>query len=716
MAKPNLVITSHKLNLTMLQRQCFFFLGTFFILTISFSQQSPVPVDQSIQSTSSIIETNLTSKDSLRVKPSVGVEQPKDSLRKKSKFIAVKKEEVPVDTIATIDMYEIFHYDKSVGHVDTTLTIQKEYRNNYLRRDYFELLPFVNMGHAFNRLGYDFTEGSLQPQMGARSKHFSYFEIEDINYYRLPTPLTELFFRTTMEQGQLSDALISLNTSPQFNLAIAYRGMRSLGKYVNQRSSNEALRLSMNFQTKNERYKAKAHYVSQTLSNQENGGITDESIGLFESGDPDFIERGVVEVKLRTPENRLRGKRSFLDHHYWLVQANGESGTEWSVGHRIQHESKFYNYTDTEQSSYFGSLVAQAGQDEQVHWKILKNRVETTLANPTLGRLTAGLEYSTIDYFFRLAEEAPLEEHPTSLMAEQTFLNADYAFNWRGFDFVAHFNKTITGERLSDIISLEGRLRFNPDAYFEGKFSFVNKSPDFNFMRYRSNYTQYNWYNPSLENEKITSLSATLSHQRWGTLSGWLQRLTNYTYYNQIYADTASQDLITPDVLLTEVVQNNAAVNYLKLRYQSTYSLWKFALTTTAQYQKILNDNVSDQSQQAEVINVPEWNVRTTLSFSSDMFKKALFLQTGITGQYFSAYYADQYNPLLGDFMRQDRHTIGEFPRIDLFVNAKIQQTRLYFKYEHINSTLTGYDFYSAVGYPYRDRIIRFGIVWNFFQ
>ncbi len=48
-----------------------------------------------------------------------------------------------------------------------------------------------------------------------------------------------------MEQGQLSDALITLNVNPNFNFAIAYRGMRSQGKYVNQRSNNEAFRYSL---------------------------------------------------------------------------------------------------------------------------------------------------------------------------------------------------------------------------------------------------------------------------------------------------------------------------------------------------------------------------------------------------------------------------------------------------------------------------------------
>ena len=53
---------------------------------------------------------------------------------------------------------------------------------------------------------------------------------------------------------------------------------------------------------------------------------------------------------------------------------------------------------------------------------------------------------------------------------------------------------------------------------------------------------------------------------------------------------------------------------------------------------------------------------------------------------------------------------------IDLFVNAKIQQTRLFLKAEHFNSTFSGNNFYSSPAYPYRDFIIRFGLVWNFFN
>jgi hypothetical protein len=33
-----------------------------------------------------------------------------------------------------------------------------------------------------------------------------------------------------------------------------------------------------------------------------------------------------------------------------------------------------------------------------------------------------------------------------------------------------------------------------------------------------------------------------------------------------------------------------------------------------------------------------------------------------------------------------------------------------------INSSFSGYNYYVSPGYPYRDFVIRFGLVWNFFS
>ena len=104
------------------------------------------------------------------------------------------------------------------------------------------------------------------------------------------------------------------------------------------------------------------------------------------------------------------------------------------------------------------------------------------------------------------------------------------------------------------------------------------------------------------------------------------------------------------------------------------------------------------------------------VSLNSFLFNNSLFLQTGITFNFFTKFYADYYNPLLSEFVTQNYKEIGEYPRFDFFVNATIQQTRIFIKVEHLNSSFTGYDYYSDPFNPYRDLSVRFGVVWNFFE
>jgi hypothetical protein len=154
-------------------------------------------------------------------------------------------------------------------------------------------------------------------------------------------------------------------------------------------------------------------------------------------------------------------------------------------------------------------------------------------------------------------------------------------------------------------------------------------------------------------------------------------------------------------------IQYNGIIDLLKIKLNRSISIGKFSFDSSLLFQKSISN---------DIINVPKIVTRNTIYFSSDLFKKALFLQTGFGVKYFSKYYMNGYDPLLSELYIQREKEIGDFPLIDFFINAKIQQTRLYFKFEHLNSSLTGYNFYSAPNYPFRDFTFRFGLVWNFFM
>ena len=170
--------------------------------------------------------------------------QNKRPLNVKNNTPKVEQESgLKIDTIATIDKYKIITLKNDTTFVDTSLTIQKEYKFNYLRKDNFGLLPFANEGSTYNTLQYSLNNINPFPEFGFSGKHFNYMQVDDIKYYNVATPMTELYFKTVMEQGQMIDAFITLNTSERLNFAVGYRGLRSLGKYVNQLSSNGNLDL-----------------------------------------------------------------------------------------------------------------------------------------------------------------------------------------------------------------------------------------------------------------------------------------------------------------------------------------------------------------------------------------------------------------------------------------------------------------------------------------
>lgn len=224
--------------------------------------------------------------------------------------------------------------------IDTTLTIAKDYKFNYIRKDNFELLPFANQGQTYNRLGYNFNNNSLFPAIGANAKHYNYYKVEDVYYYDVPTPTSEFMYRTGMEQGQVLDGFLTMNTSRQFNFSVAYKGLRSLGKYRNSLASHGNFRTSINYHSKNNFYSLKAHYMSFDLLNNENGGLTEASIAYFENDDPNYTDRGRLEVNYVDANNMFEGKRYFLDHHVTLFSK--ENKTE-KHNNEISVKFKAYN-------------------------------------------------------------------------------------------------------------------------------------------------------------------------------------------------------------------------------------------------------------------------------------------------------------------------------------------------------------------------------------
>lgn len=607
--------------------------------------------------------------------------------------------------------YKIISLQRDTTFVDTTLSIKKEYDYNYLRKDIFGLMPFPNEGQAYTTLNFGLTKFNPFPEFGFKGKHFAYQEVNDIKYYSVATPLTELYFKTVMEQGQNVDAFITLNTSKNFNFSIAFKGLRSLGKYINQLSSSGNFRFTSSYFTTNKRYAIDFHYTGQDILNGENGGLTQPQD--FEDGDPAYKNRPRLQVYLTDAKNFMKGKRFFVNHNFRINPKDAENNLY--VTHQLNLEHKFFEYNQATLPSTIGtngtpfnkfgkSLVPSKIVDQTIYDR-LYNKVGVVYENKTLGKFQFFIENFNYKYYYETERTVTTINagvttsitYPTQLKETINTVGGQYDYRKNKWNGTATLSNSISTQPMRNF---DASLTYtiNPKNNLSFQYQNISKLPNYNYRLYQSSYDRYNWSN-SFSNEKINNIIITANTQ-YVNASVQLTNLKDHLYF--------SNDTTVVNVQLVSPKQYTGTINYLSLKVSREFKYRKWALDNTFLYQKV--------AQTDAILNVPQLTLRNTLYYSDEVFKKAMFLQTGITINYFTKFYADDYNPVLAEFFVQNKQQIGAFPMLDFFINARVKQTRIYLKAEHFNSSFTGNKYYSAPNLPYHDFMIRFGLVWNFFQ
>ncbi len=603
---------------------------------------------------------------------------------------------------APMTSYRLITLERDTTFVDTSLTIKKEYEYNYLRKDNFGLLPFLNEGQTYTTLQYSLNQFAPFPEIGYKGKHFNYDQPNQIKYYSVATPLTDLYFKTVMEQGQSLDALLTVNTSEQFNFSLSYKGLRSLGKYINQLSSTGNFRFTTNYHTKSKRYLIYAHFTGQDFLNGENGGITTPED--FESKNADFKQRPRLEVYLNDAKSFLKGKRVFFDHHFRINPTQGNNNLY--ITHQFNFENKFFEYNQPTLASTigditvnrFGDSYASNGINDQVRYNRMYNKVGAIYENKTLGSFQFYLDDFRYNYYYNTVVLLENQAIPSSINDKINDFGAQYEYRKNKWKGKFSYTNSITNQSLSN---LEGKLSytFNAKNSIDFQYQNTNKLPDHLYNLHQSSFVAYNWFN-NFKNEKINSIQVNANTQ-WASASLQVSNFDNFLFY--------SDDSVIENVQLISPKQYEKSIQYVSLKVNKEIKYWKLALDNTLLYQKV--------AQEDDVLNVPQIVTRNTLYFSGYFFTRALYLQTGVTYNYFTKYYANGYNPVITDFYSQNKQKIGDFANFDFFVNARVRQCRIFLKAEHFNSAWGSRNtFYSAPNYPYRDFIVRFGLVWNFFQ
>ncbi|MDG4950262.1 putative porin [Weeksellaceae bacterium KMM 9724] len=620
-------------------------------------------------------------------------------------ILAGNQENRPADSLKiynpSIGDYNYWTTKKSKRVLDTILNIDNFYKQNVYQQDLFDKQQFPNLGQALNPLSPVDISDNLQ--LLPLGKSFMYMKEEDIKYYDVKTPITEFILENGLKEGQFLSTTFAHNVHSRWNYAIQYRYLKSQGRYLNSLANNSNFVFSTNYKTKNNRYHLQANFVTHDLNNQENAGLTDESIIDFITDNPNFSNRERMYINMQSAQSLFDERRIHLDHQFGLLSFNKSNDSIASdnfpiyLKHELNYKHQAFQYLERGRESYYDSDVLEGARSNRKKFDELENKV--SLGYQWSDRITVegGLLHQMKELYFD--ENLALENYtiPASIKENRIGLQAKLNFDWsESIDLNADAFYT-TGDHFGDQYQLNANIRLSPFTGYllEGGLKLNSSMPSLNYFAHQSFYEDFNSYNPNFENQNTQELYAELSSQKIGL--SVFGKILNQN--NPVYIDSNFQ-----------VEQLEGASNYFSIGAREHYRFGKFGIDAQAQYQKVLDND--------HVLPLPSILARGTVYYNTWEFKNHAHIQTGLTLRYYSKFNSREFFPIMNEFVLQGENAreIGNYPQLDLFFNMRVDRMRFYIRGENLNSFFQRGEYFSTPLQPARDFKIQVGIHWFLFS
>lgn len=269
-----------------------------------------------------------------------------------------------------------------------------------------------------------------------------------------------------------------------------------------------------------------------------------------------------------------------------------------------------------------------------------------------------------------------------------------------------HFNVLgelrTTGKQWGEF-NVEGWARFDipvkRDSLSIKAYGFVrNEQPSFYYRHYHA---QNAWWDNDLSNIFRFRVGGELKW--WKTrLKVNFENITNYTHF-------ASRLDMAPGYLTrygVDVVQAPGSIQVLDATLCQDFSIgplrWENELTI-------------QQSTNQDHLPLPLFSAYTNL-YLKFRIAKVLNTEIGADLRFFTKYYAPDYSPIIGQFASQStesRTKIGGYPWVNVYINFLLKRARFFVMLSHVNYA-SGGNYFLVPHYPTNDRLLRFGISWNF--
>lgn len=546
----------------------------------------------------------------------------------------------------------------------------------------------------------------------------------NFEWYNTRIPFTQVAYHTGSagETGQDNlSATFSANINKQIEVGGGINYVTGKGQYNHQADKEFSYRLFTSYM--GERYQIQAAFNHYDYIAAENGGIANDDFIL----DPASVQGGDTKVDARTiPTNlskafsHLIGHDLYVTHRYNLghykeiIESEEDSSyiEEFvpvsSIVHTLTYEGashRFVNQSSQEDHSFFkNTYLTYDGTNEVSSYWALANTVGLTIHEGLSKYFPMGLgAYATyevrkfnqvVDTFPQSSSLTPMPDHNIAAQTTQHAL-------WIGGQLWKRQGSWLTYEANARVglvdavmgdIDITGKIGtkipvWNDTLSIQGNVLFKNTTPSFFYKQYISNH--FIWDNDFGKTRRLR-VGGEISFPKTGThIHAGFENIQNYIYFDQECLPRQESNNIQ---VISATLRQNFKVSIFHLDLEGTYQL----------------------SSNQGVLPLPTFSAYGNFYLLFPI-AKVLHLQVGVDCNWYSAFKAPAYQPALISRYNQDEIEIGNYPFMNVYVNAKLKKARFYIMYSHFNQGLFGGNNYFTIPhYPLNPAMLQLGVSVDF--
>ena len=383
---------------------------------------------------------------------------------------------------------------------------------------------------------------------------------------------------------------------------------------------------------RDERFELFLNHFANTYEQQNNGGITTDTVFDNEL----FDVRFAVPIHLEAAETRDQDRAYSLVANYKLSGPDSIQTESSGLGlqYKMQRNRRIFRYSDDSPpfSGYYGTfLTDDRGVRHFTDYRRLANEFNVNFAGKKPGQLfSAGLK----NVIHRIAHE-PLTDRLTEWFVQGRLdwsLKERFALRSEG---QLGINKESTTYLLRALLTID----LNNAGLFEARISINQRAPS--QVEQQLFISQVELWDNDFKNVLVNHLQATYRLPRINlSLEGGQVLVSNGIFFDQS--------------AIPQQLGGTAAMTYLRAR--KSFKLGSFVSE---------NKIVLQSSNEDRLFRIPDWYTEHSLYLNTSAFKRVLNFKTGIDVRLHSTYDGLIYRPFIGQFVLPTEDDIKFYPLID---------------------------------------------------